>query len=59
VQNLITDVSGLKVGSAHDSALASGVTAVIFDAPIVASIAIAGGAPGVRDTALLEPDMTA
>ncbi|MDH7799817.1 MULTISPECIES: P1 family peptidase [unclassified Beijerinckia] len=56
--NLITDVAGLKIGNAHDETLLSGVTAVIFDEPAVASIAIHGGAPGVRDTALLEPDMT-
>ncbi|HEX4765653.1 MAG TPA: P1 family peptidase [Lichenihabitans sp.] len=57
-RNLITDVAGLKVGHAHDQALASGTTVVVFDRPAVASIAIHGGAPGVRDTALLEPEMT-
>ncbi len=56
--NLITDVAGVRVGSAHDERIASGVTAVIFDEPVVASIAIHGGAPAVRDTALLEPEMT-
>ena len=57
-RNLITDVAGVRVGSADDAKLASGVTAVIFDEPAVASIAIHGGAPAVRDTALLEPEMT-
>ena len=56
--NLITDVAGVRVGSAHDARLASGVTAVIFDEPATASIAINGGSPAVRDTALLEPEMT-
>jgi D-aminopeptidase len=56
--NLITDVAGVSVGHAEDATLASGVTVVMFDAPAVASIAIHGGAPGVRDTALLEPEMT-
>ena len=56
--NLITDVSGLAVGNAADAKLASGVTVVVFDEPAVASIAIHGGGPGVRDTALLEPEMT-
>ena len=56
--NLITDVPGLAVGNAHDERLASGVTVVVFDAPAVASVAIHGGAPGVRDSALLEPEMT-
>ena len=58
LRNLITDVPGLAVGNAHDLKLGSGVTALIFDTPAAASIAIHGGAPGVRDTALLEPDMT-
>jgi len=56
--NLITDVPGLAVGNAEDARLASGVTVVVFDEPAVASLAIHGGAPGVRDTALLEPEMT-
>ncbi|MFY9656868.1 MAG: P1 family peptidase [Methylocystis sp.] len=56
--NLITDVPGVSVGHAQDARLASGVTVVIFDAPATASIAIHGGAPGVRDAALLEPEMT-
>jgi D-aminopeptidase len=56
--NLITDVGGVRVGSAQDERIASGVTAVIFDEPAVASIAIHGGAPAVRDTALLESEMT-
>ena len=58
LRNLITDVAGLSVGNAQDLKLGSGVTAVIFDAPAAASIAIHGGAPGVRDSAMLEPDMT-
>ena len=56
--DLITDVPGVSVGHAQDEALASGVTVVLFDAPATASIAIHGGAPGVRDAALLEPEMT-
>lgn len=56
--NLISDVSGVRVGNAHDEKLVSGVTALIFEEPAAASIAIHGGAPGVRDGALLEPDMT-
>lgn len=56
LRNLITDVAGLRVGNAHDAALASGVTAILFDEPAVASYAVNGGAPGTRDTDLLEPD---
>lgn len=58
MRNLITDISGIRVGNAHDGALASGVTALVFDEPATASIAIHGGAPGVRDGALLEPEMS-
>ncbi len=58
MRNLLTDVPGVRVGHAGDARLASGLTAVVFDAPATASIAIHGGAPGVRDTALLEPEMT-
>lgn len=58
MNNLLTDIAGVKVGSASDERLASGVSLVLFDAPATASIAILGGAPGTRDTALLEPDMT-
>lgn len=58
MHNLITDVPGLRVGHAHDAAAATGVTVAVFDEPAVASLAILGGGPGVRDTALLEPEMT-
>lgn len=58
MKNLITDIAGLSVGHAHDARLASGVTALVFDEPAVAALAIHGGAPGVRDTALLEPSMS-
>jgi len=58
MKNLLTDVLGLRVGHADIAHVATGVTAIVFDEPAVASIAILGGAPGVRDTALLEPEMT-
>lgn len=56
--NLITDVPGISVGHAEDMRIGSGVTALIFDQPAVASVAVNGGAPGLRDSALLEPEMT-
>jgi len=56
--NLITDVPGVRVGNAHDPRVASGVTAVVLDGANVASGTTRGGAPGGRDTALLEPEMT-
>lgn len=54
-RNLITDVAGLRVGNAADARLKSGVTAVICDEPAVAGVQILGGAPGTRETDLLEP----
>ena len=59
VRNLITDIEGLRVGHAHDPKIASGVTAIIIDTENVASVVTRGGAPGSRDTTLLEPEMTA
>jgi L-aminopeptidase/D-esterase-like protein len=56
--NLITDVKGIAVGHAHDAGLASGVTAVLVDRPNTASVVTRGGAPGQRDAAVLEPEMT-
>ena len=57
-RNLITDVSGVRVGHAGDAKLGSGATAVIFDAPVVASVDVRGGGPGTRETALLDPAQT-
>jgi len=56
--NLLTDIEGVAVGHSTDLALGSGVTAIIFDEPAVASCTVLGGAPGGRDTALLDPAMT-
>ena len=58
MNNLLTDIPGLTVGHATDLALGSGVTAILFDQPAIASVAILGGAPGGRDTHMLEPEMT-
>src|ERR1041385_9195477 len=56
--NLITDVPGLRVGHADNDKLASGVTAIVFDEPAVASYDPRGGAPVTRDTELLIPEET-
>src|SRR5712692_4520817 len=58
VRNLITDVAGIRVGHADDVRLASGVTAIVFDEPAVAAVDVRGGAPGTRETDLLEPHRT-
>ncbi len=57
-RNLITDVEGLLVGNAEDRALKSGVTALLCQTPAVASVQVVGGAPGTRETDLLEPHNT-
>ena len=54
-RNLITDVDGLLVGNAGDDALMTGVTVVLPEAPTVASVDVRGGAPGTRETDLLDP----
>ena len=58
MKNLLTDIAGVRVGHADDAAVASGVTAIIFDSPAIASIDVRGGGPGLRDAALLEPEAT-
>ncbi|NIZ60368.1 peptidase T4 [Sedimentitalea sp. CY04] len=58
-KNLITDVSGLKVGNAQDDTLKSGVTVLTSDQPFAASVHVMGGAPGTRETDLLAADRSA
>jgi D-aminopeptidase len=58
MRNLITDVAGVRVGHAEDHTLASGVTAIMFDAPVAAAVDVRGGGPGTRETDLLDPAMT-
>jgi L-aminopeptidase/D-esterase-like protein len=58
LKNLLTDISGVRVGHADDAALASGVTAIIFDAPAVASIDVRGGGPGTREESVLHLEGT-
>lgn len=57
-RNLITDVAGVLVGHAEDMRLASGVTAIVFEEPVVAAIDVRGGGPGTRETDMLDPAMT-
>jgi L-aminopeptidase/D-esterase-like protein len=58
LKNLLTDISGVSVGHAHDTGLASGVTAILFDSPAVASIDVRGGGTGIRENAALQPEGT-
>jgi len=56
--NLITDVAGLSVGNMADPTLKSGVTVLVCDDAFTASVHVMGGAPGTRETDLLEPHNT-
>ncbi len=57
-RNSLTDVAGLRVGNAHERKIRSGVTAVLCDRLTVGAVQILGGAPGTRETDLLEPHNT-
>src|SRR5262245_47735078 len=57
-RSLSTDVAGVLVGHADEARLASGVTAIVFEEPAVAAVDVRGGAPGTRETDLLEPHRT-
>ena len=57
-RNLITDVDGLLVGNAEDPRLRSGVSVVLGEPASVASVDVRGGAPGTRETDLLDPSCT-
>ena len=54
--NLITDVKGVLVGNSENQKLKSGVTVFSCEKPFKASVSILGGAPGTKDTDLLETD---
>lgn len=56
--NLITDVSGLRVGNATHTSIKTGATVMSADAPFTAGVHVMGGAPGTRETDLLAPDRT-
>jgi L-aminopeptidase/D-esterase-like protein len=58
LKNLLTDIAGVRVGHADDAALASGVTAVVFDHPVVSAIDIRGGGPGTREAGALQLENT-
>lgn len=54
-RNLITDVDGILVGNQEDPRLRSGVSVVLCETPSTASVDVRGGAPGTRETDLLDP----
>src|SRR5580700_55894 len=57
-RNLLTDIPGVRVGHADDARAATGVTAIVFDAPCVVAVDVRGGGPGTRETDLLDPART-
>jgi len=57
-KNCITDIAGLRVGTAQDDQIKTGVTLLLPHAPLTASVHVMGGAPGTRETDLLAPDKT-
>ena len=54
-RNLITDVAGLRVGQAEDNGARTGVTVILADEPVAATVDVRGGAPGTQDAAALDP----
>ncbi|MEL6298677.1 MAG: P1 family peptidase [Pseudomonadota bacterium] len=58
MRNCLSDVAGIRLGHADDPRFLTGATVALVDRPNVASALIPGGAPGTRDTALLEPERT-
>lgn len=52
----ITDVSGIRVGHAHNTQARTGCTVILCDrGGAVAGVDVRGAAPGTRETDLLEP----
>ncbi|MDI6770910.1 MAG: P1 family peptidase [Anaerolineales bacterium] len=54
-RNSITDVPGLRVGHAQDDEALTGCTLVLCEKGAVAGVDQRGGAPGTRETDLLDP----
>jgi L-aminopeptidase/D-esterase-like protein len=48
-------IEGLRVGSAHDAAVRTGVTIIVADEPMTASVDVRGGGPGTRETDAMQP----
>ncbi len=55
LKNSITDVPGIEVGHAQDEDALTGVTAILCRKGAVAGVDQRGGAPGTRETDLLDP----
>jgi L-aminopeptidase/D-esterase-like protein len=55
LRNAITDVRGIEVGHAQDEAALTGCTVILCRKGAVAGVDVRGGAPGTRETDLLNP----
>lgn len=54
----LTDVPGLRVGHVHDAAAQTGCTVILAPDGCVGGVDVCGGAPGTRETDLLDPTAT-
>jgi L-aminopeptidase/D-esterase-like protein len=55
MHNAITDIPGIRVGHYTDLQAATGCTVILCEGGAVAGVDVRGGAPGTRDTDLLNP----
>ncbi|NHK29378.1 P1 family peptidase [Parvularcula flava] len=55
-RNSITDIDGLRVGHSHDPDARTGVTVILPDRMVTASVDVRGGGPGTRETDALQPE---
>ncbi|MBV6449626.1 MAG: putative aminopeptidase [Anaerolineales bacterium] len=55
LNNTITDVHGIEVGHAQDEEALTGCTVILCRKGAVAGVDVRGGAPGTRETDLLNP----
>ena len=55
MKNSLIDVPGIKVGHAENVKAGTGCTVVIIENGAVAGVDVRGGAPGTRETDLLDP----
>ncbi|MCX6583309.1 MAG: P1 family peptidase [Candidatus Aminicenantes bacterium] len=51
----ITDIAGIKVGHAQNKSAATGCTVIICEDGAISGVDVRGGAPGTRETDLLNP----
>ena len=53
--NSITDIPGIEVGQAQDDEALTGCTVILCRKGAVGGVDVRGGAPGTRETDLLNP----